>query len=95
MNKTRAVLQRKFAGKELIFDSFLRKFQVEIIPMPSLDKVKKAKRIIRDPKDAAILASAIEAKPDIFVSGDKDFHTPDVSCVVNVLTTGEALALIE
>lgn len=35
----------------------------------------RAKLIIRDPKDAVILASAIDAKLDYFVSGDLDFHT--------------------
>jgi uncharacterized protein len=49
--------------------------------------IEKAKLLIRDPKDAIILASVIDAKPDIFVSGDLDFHTLDVRALINVMNT--------
>ena len=44
--------------------------EVEIASMPTTPMVEAAKLMIRDPNDAAILASVIESKPDVFVSGD-------------------------
>lgn len=63
--------------------------------MPTPSAVEKAKGLIRDPKDAAILASAMDASPEIFISGDLDFHTTEVRSVLNVLTTRDALNLLK
>jgi len=56
--------------------------------------IEEAKLLIRDPKDAIIFASAIDAKPDIFVSGDFDFHTDGVRKYINVVNTGRAIEII-
>jgi predicted nucleic acid-binding protein len=66
-----------------LFDILLNKLNVEVINMPAPSAVGKARSLIRDPKDAAILASAMEANPEIFISGDLDFHTLNVRSVVN------------
>jgi predicted nucleic acid-binding protein len=55
---------------------------------------EEAKLLIRDPKDAIILASAMDAKPDIFVSGDLDFHTDDVRKFINAVNTSRAIEII-
>ena len=54
----------------------------------------EARSIIRDQKDAIILATAIKTKPDIFVSGDFDFHTSTITSLINVMHSKEAVALI-
>ncbi len=89
--ETKEVLRRKFPAHVPAFDKLLSFLNVEYISMPSPAYLSKARPIIRDPKDAAILASAIEARPDIFVSGDLDLHTPEVSSLIKVMTTTEAL----
>ncbi|WP_277997931.1 putative toxin-antitoxin system toxin component, PIN family [Neomoorella glycerini] len=91
VEETKEVLQRKFPAHIAAFDKLLSLLNVEYTPMPSPASLAIARPIIRDPKDAAILASAIEARPDIFVSGDLDLHTPEVGFLIKVMTTAEAL----
>lgn len=40
------------------------------------------------------IASAIDAQPDIFVTGDLDFHTDVVCKFINVVNTSLAFELI-
>ena len=68
---------------------------VEIAAVPSQGAINKAENIIRDKKDAVILAAAIENTPDAFVSGDKDFHTQEVRRVINVVSTVEAIEMVK
>jgi len=91
VEETKEVLQRKFPAHVPVFNRLLSLFNVEFTSMPSSASIAKIRPIIRDPKDAAILASAIEAQPDIFISGDLDLHTPEVGSLIKVLTTDEAL----
>jgi uncharacterized protein len=94
IREANAVLKRKFPGKEILLDILLNKLDVEVTNMPLSSAVEKARSLIRDPKDAAILASAMDANPEIFVSGDFDFHTFEVRSVVNVMSTRDALDFI-
>lgn len=94
LRETRDVLRRKFPGKEFMLDVLLETVQVELNPLPSAEKVKEAREVIRDPKDAPILATVIEARPDLFVSGDLDFHTPKVARLIKARTAKEALAMM-
>ncbi|SHJ24658.1 putative toxin-antitoxin system toxin component, PIN family [Desulfofundulus thermosubterraneus DSM 16057] len=93
--ETREVLTRKFPGREQLINIMLQSFKVEKHPMPPTEKIWEAARYLRDPKDAAVLASVLLANPDIFVSGDKDLHTPDVRALTRVCTTRQALMLLE
>ncbi|MFO7952529.1 MAG: putative toxin-antitoxin system toxin component, PIN family [Bacillota bacterium] len=95
VSETKAILKQKFLGAEKLFDDFLTYLQYEIAPLPSAEKVKEAKDIIRDPKDAVVLATVLEVKPDIFVSGDLDFHASDITFLTNVMHSKEAIAMIE
>ena len=92
--ETKAVLNRKFPGKERLLDHFINLVQVEIAAMPLKEKVNEAELIIRDQKNAVVLAAAIEVKPDIFVSGELDFHTSKITSTINVMHPKEAIALI-
>lgn len=46
---------------------------------------------IRDPKDLPILVSAMVAQPDIIVTGDLDFHTPEIKEYFTVMTPADFL----
>ncbi len=92
--ETRTVLKRKFPGKESLLDDFINLFQVEIATIPLEKEINEAQSIIRDQKDAIILATAIGVKPDIFVSGDLDFHTSKITSLINVMHSKEAVSLI-
>ena len=92
--EARTVLKRKFPGKESLLDELISLFQVEIATIPLKEEIKEAQSIIGDQKDAIILATAIGIKPDIFVSGDLDFHTSKITSLINVMHSKEAVALI-
>lgn len=85
------VLLRKFSVSERFFKNFLRLFRLEQVPLPSRMEIEKAHNLIRDPKDTPILVAAMIAKPDLFVTGDKDFHTPEVKKLIPVQTTSQTL----
>lgn len=92
--EAREVLARKFAGKEPLLDRLLGSLTVERLPLPPAEMVREAAKRLRDPKDAAVVASALATRPDLFVSGDKDLYTPEVLALIRVYTTREALALL-
>lgn len=85
------VLLRKFSVSKRFLKNFLRLFQVERLSLPSQAEIEKARSPIRDPKDAPILAAAIIARPDLFVTGNKDFHASEVKKLIPVQTTSQAL----
>jgi len=89
--ETETVLLRKFSASERFLENFLRLFRVERVSLPSRVDIEQARALIRDSKDAPILAAAIIAQPDIFVTGDKDFHTPEVKKLIPVQTASQAL----
>ena len=93
--ETRSVLKYKFPDKEYILDQTMRLLPVVVVPVPSQEKIKSAEKIIRDPKDAVILAAAMESVPDVFVSGDKDFHTPEVKNVIRTINTADVIDLLK
>lgn len=88
------VLLRKFSVSERFLQNFLRLFRVERVSLPSLAEIERVRGLIRDPKDAPILAAAIIARPDLFVTGDKDSHTPEIKKLIPVQTTSQALGSI-
>ncbi len=93
--ETKTVLKKKFPEKENLLDELINLFKVEIAALPSNEEVKQAESIIRDQKDAVILATALRVKPDVFVSGDLDFHTSKITSIINVIYSKEAVALIK
>ncbi len=89
--EAKMVLLRKFSVSKKFFKNSLRPFRLERVPLPSRAEIERACGFMRDPKDAPILAAAITARPDLFVTGDKDFHTPEVKKLIPVQTTSQAL----
>lgn len=89
------VLARKFPGREGLLEALLQSFRVERLPLPPIAKIREASDHLRHPKDAAVVASALQACPGVSVSGDKDLHTPEVLALIRVCSTKEPLALLE
>ena len=72
-----AVTELKFPDKKSVVDTFLKRLSFEIAYTPTeidMDVFPK----IRDEKDYPILASAIIADVDTFITGDKDFAGLDL-----------------
>ena len=71
------VVKRKFDDRKTIVDDFLKRLSFEMAYTPTeIDQSIFPK--IRDEKDYPILASAIIADVDVFITGDKDFAGLDL-----------------
>ena len=71
------VMDRKFPQKKMVMERFLRRLSYEISYTPTeIDTDVYPK--IRDKKDYFILASAMIADVDVFITGDSDFSTVDI-----------------
>lgn len=84
------VLQRKFPGLLAKWDRFLTSLEFELAYTPS-DLSTVSAPPIRDPADLLILVSAVAAQPDILVTGDYDFHTPEIFEHFTVMTPADFL----
>lgn len=77
VEELRMVTARKFPGKKKTLENFLRRLNFEMAFTPNeIDPDIYPK--IRDKKDYPILASAIIAEVDVFITGDKDFSVLDL-----------------
>jgi putative PIN family toxin of toxin-antitoxin system len=73
LDELRAVVKRKFPNRVSETENLLRRLRYEIAYTPEyIDQDAFPK--VRDPKDYPILASAILANIDVFISGDADFE---------------------
>jgi uncharacterized protein len=89
IDEVRIVINRKFPEGEPLFGEI-----VGIFIILSTEDGKDAEKLIRDKKDAPILATALKNRPDYFVTGDKDYHIPEIKKRLRVVTTRELLAEI-
>jgi len=66
-------LNKKMPACIPLYKSFLPKLNLTIIPLPSIEEIKKYLRATAD-KDVPVLVSALKGKVDFLVTGDiKDF----------------------
>ena len=84
------VISKLFPDKMAEWDRFLNRIEFELAYTPSDIKSFPAP-YIRDEKDIPILVSAILAQPDILVTGDRDFMTPEIKEYFAVYTPNEFL----
>ena len=71
------VVEMKFPHKKYAFDRFMSKLSFEMAFTPT-EIYPDIYPKIRDKKDYPILASAILADVDVFITGDKDFSAVDI-----------------
>ena len=77
IDELREVIDNKFPDKKSVLERFLRRLSFETAYTPTeIDEDIYPK--IRDKKDYPILASAIIADVDVFITGDKDFGGLDL-----------------
>ncbi|MDR1531625.1 MAG: putative toxin-antitoxin system toxin component, PIN family [Clostridiales bacterium] len=77
IDELREVMDIKFPDKKSVLERFLKRLSYEIAYTPTeIDGGIYPK--IRDKKDYPILASAIIADVDVFITGDKDFGGIDL-----------------
>ena len=77
IDELQAVMLLKFPDKKSALERFLKRLSYEIAYTPvEIDEDIYPK--IRDKKDYPILASAVIADVDVFITGDKDFGGLDL-----------------
>jgi putative PIN family toxin of toxin-antitoxin system len=84
------VLSKKFPDKLAEWDQLLTRLEFELTYTPSDFSAFEVPHI-RDPKDLPILVSAKVAQPDIIVTGDLDFRTPEIEEYFTVMTPADFL----
>ena len=71
LDELKNVFKRKFPDRIEYLDKFIKNLKYELIDKKIPDNKNYPK--IRDINDLPLLASAIEAKVNLFITGDKDF----------------------
>lgn len=71
LNELEQVLRKKFGVPDSREEFVINKFQKYVQTQKS--KFTGSLELIRDPDDRLVLASVIEARADILITGDKDF----------------------
>jgi len=84
------VIERKFPNRLSQWDKFLTSLEFELAYTPSDLSLVEAPPI-RDIADLPILVSAIVVQPDFLVTGDYDFHTPEIQEYFTVVTPADFL----
>jgi len=84
------VLSKKFPDKLAEWDQLLTRLEFELIYTPPDISAFEVPHI-RDPKDLPILVSAMVAQPDIIVTGDLDFRTPEIQEYFTIMTPADFL----
>ena len=92
IDELRRIFNRKFPSSLAKFKQFLSLLltTVEIVPIP--DDKNELEEKIRDTMDRPIFRAALNAKADIFLTGDKDFLEAGVTDP-RILTAAEFLEL--
>jgi len=72
IDELREVVAKKFPSKSSVLEQFLKRLSYEIAYTPT-EIDEDIYPHVRDEKDYLILASAIIADVDIFITADKDF----------------------
>jgi putative PIN family toxin of toxin-antitoxin system len=73
LDELRRIFNRKFPDKIQNMERFLSIAHYVLIIANKSDDILGAEAALRDPNDRPILRAALNAKVDLFVTGDKDF----------------------
>lgn len=85
------VFSKKFPEHLYLLKNTLDILNYELIKIPKKEEIKKHTYLTKDITDLPIVISAINAKPDYFISGDKDFFTNKIRQKLKVVTSKEFL----
>jgi putative PIN family toxin of toxin-antitoxin system len=81
LEEARRVLASKFRGYEGLLDVFLFRIRYRRVEWIEIeDAIKTALRLVRDRKDAAVVASVIISKPRFFITGDEGLREDLNAC---------------
>jgi uncharacterized protein len=89
------VIGRKWPEVAGELDELLETIDWEPVDYPPGRVVLSAAGIVRDPKDAPILATILLSKPDYAITGDNDLLTDEVRAVAPMCRCAEYLSKIQ
>ncbi len=92
VDEMKRIFNKKFPNRLAALDKFLSValLTLELVPVPTDENVSEAQ--IRDVNDRPILRSAIHAKADVLLTGDKDFLESGLESPM-IMTPAEFLKL--
>ncbi len=93
IDETLQSIQRKIPESLAALRKLLLAFPPEIVDDPPVEEVNRWSKTLAS-EDAAVLAAAIAAQPDYFVTGDRDFlRNPIIAEAsgIRIVTPGECL----
>lgn len=86
------IFNRKFPTKISMLEKFLA-YSLSVIEVATTPEMEEdAEKLIRDVKDRPILRAALNAKADVLLTGDKDFHESGVTDP-KIMTAAEFLEM--
>ncbi|PKM81995.1 MAG: putative toxin-antitoxin system toxin component, PIN family [Firmicutes bacterium HGW-Firmicutes-14] len=89
LDEVNEVLKRKFPDRRVEIMRMLALMDLKVVPIPASEECKKFLSVLRDRKDVPILTSAIKAKAEILLSGDKDFDKKALKGLIQVVNAQE------
>jgi putative PIN family toxin of toxin-antitoxin system len=92
ISEAREVFAAKFPQRTQVLADFLSGAKYTVVSEPTLQETELAASLVRDPDDAAILASVLASKPDVALTGDNDLLTDEVKAVAPTCRVAEYLA---
>ncbi len=94
MDELRRVFNEKFPHRISEYERFISimALTVEIVLTPTEDEQAEEEKRVRDAKDRPILRSAIAAKVDILLTGDKDFLESGIT-IPQILSSAEFMLM--
>lgn len=95
INEARRVLRSKFPAHAGVLDAFLDMLEYDLVPPPSPEAVEQASALLRDPTDAPILASIVDANANVAISGDRDLLVADIARAYRIRRCADFLADLE
>jgi putative PIN family toxin of toxin-antitoxin system len=97
LDEVRKVLTNRFQKSphlQLIWERLSFFLPFDVLPHPSGEEIKSLDiPLIRDENDLMILSTAIYHNVHVFVTGDKDYHTPEIKKKLNVMNPSEFYSL--
>lgn len=94
VDEMKRIFNKKFSNRLMALDKFLSiaLLTLELVPIPTDENMLESQ--IRDVNDRPILRAAMEAKPDILLTGDKDFLESGLKNPA-IMTPAEFLSMYE
>jgi putative PIN family toxin of toxin-antitoxin system len=95
IKEAQKVFSKEFPKYLHLLDKALKILKYKSVKIPKKKTMDRYLHYTRDITDLPIIVSALNAKPDYFITGDKDFFTKELMRELRVVTCREFLNAFE